>query len=250
MEIFLYLCGGVLAGICNATAGGGTLITFPLFIANGINPLIANASNAVAVYPAHALATYGYRKVLIENKLLKLKWIALSLAGAVFGAFLLTIIDGQTFNKLVPVLIALATILFAFGNQLRTCLQGISTSSKRCVWFGDALLVFFAIYGGFFGAGLGVMLMAGLLMMGIGDIQNNNALKNGLAAIITSVSVVIFIFAGLVDWNIVLPTLGGAIIGGLIGANIAQRLNVTALKSIVIMTGIVLTFYYSYKIYE
>ncbi len=213
-------------------------------------PSLLNTSNAVAVYPGHALGAYGYRKILIQNKLIKVKWVLLSFVGAIFGSYLLTIISNDFFNQLVPLLIALATFLFAFGNRLNIFLQQFSTSSnKKYVWVGDILLLLFAIYGSFFGAGLGVMLMAGLLVIGINNIQHNNALKNVLGAIITSVSVIIFIYADLVDWKIVTPTLLGAIIGGLLGAKIAQRLNVFVLKTVVIMIGIILTFYYGYRIY-
>ena len=249
MDILFYFLGGILAGICNATAGGGTFITFPLFVAQGINPIVANVSSAVAIYPGHALGAYGYRKILIQKKLIKFKWVVLCLVGAIFGSYLLTIIENQYFNQLVPILIALATCLFVFGNRLNIFLQKISTSSNKHQWVGDILLILFSIYGSFFGAGLGVMLMAGLLIMGVDNIQHNNALKNALGAIITFFSVIIFISVGLVDWKIATPTLLGAILGGIWGAKIAQRLNVRVLKSVVIIIGIILTFYYGYRVY-
>ena len=247
----LYLLGGFFAGICNATAGGGTLITFPLFIANGIHPIVANASNAVAVYPAHALASYGYRNVLIKNDLIRVKWLALSLMGAIVGAYLLTIIPKNSFDQLVPLLIAMATGLFAFSGQIKFLSQRhVMISHSNPTRFGDFLIFLFAIYGGFFGAGLGVMLMAGLMLVGVEDIQHNNALKNLLAAIITTVSVIIFSFSGLVDWRIVIPTLLGCVIGGLVGAKLAQRLNVIVLRYIIVSIGIILTVYYGLRIYH
>lgn len=242
---------GILAGISNAIAGGGTFFTFPVFLAAGVPPVIANASNAVAVWPGHALAVIGYREELRAFSGGIRTSIFIAILGGAVGALLLTYIGNKSFMKLIPFLILFATILFAFGGVLSRRVN--SKSSGRS--FASPSLVTqlcefsFAVYGGFFGAGMGIMLMAGLHMLGVHDIQVNNALKNFLAAVVTSIAVCIFAFSGLVAWPYTLLAFSGAVIGGLAGAYIARWLSAIWLRRIVISLGLFLSIYYFIKYY-
>src|SRR5262245_34419099 len=209
---------GIAAGLCNALAGGGTFLSLPVVIACGLPPVVANASNAVAVWPGHALASFGYRRELQPlSKGLVYASLA-ALAGGSVGAFLLAFVGNATFVKLIPILLVMATALFAFGPAVnrwlarQTAVRGGAPS-----WgpIGQVGVFVFSLYGGFFGAGLGVMLMAGLLLLGVDDPQKNNALKNLLATVVTSIAVVVLAGSGLVAWPQTLAAFAGAVIGGL-----------------------------------
>ena len=194
----LLFCAGVLAGGANAIAGGGTFFSFPVFLATGLPPVVANASNAVAVWPGHALATFGYRRELRELKGSLVAASIVAAVGGVLGAYLLARIGNASFVNLVPWLLFAATVLFSLGPTINRWCQAVDASSlaKR----GLVGIFVFSVYGGFFGAGLGIMLMAGLMLLGIQDPQRNNALKNLLATVVTSVSVIVLAITGLISW--------------------------------------------------
>ncbi|MAM86807.1 MAG: hypothetical protein CME36_05780 [unclassified Hahellaceae] len=248
---FVLFGAGILAGICNAVAGGGTFFTFPVFLAAGLPPVVANASNAVAVWPGHAFAAVGYRRELraFSGAISLTLWIAL--IGGSCGAALLIFIPNTVFLKLVPFLILFATVLFAAGPWLS---QALSTAGRG---YGDAhasagtrLAEFLiAVYGGFFGAGMGIMLMAGLHMLGVHDVQQNNALKNLLGAIITSMAVLIFALSGLIDWHLTAIAFAGAVVGGLAGGRIARWLPSSWLRGLVVAIGSLLSIYYFATLY-
>ena len=184
--ILLLFLSGVLAGVCNAVAGGGTFFTFPVFLSAGIPPVVANASNAVAVWPGHALAAVGYRRELREFNHRMKSSIIIAIMGGAFGALLLAYIGNRAFSMLIPFLILFATLLFCFGKSVNSWINDRTASvSIETPGYVTRLFEFVvAAYGGFFGAGLGIMLMGGLLMLGVHDIHANNALKNLLGAII------------------------------------------------------------------
>lgn len=243
---------GLLAGVSNAIAGGGTFFTFPVFIAAGLPPVIANASNAVAVWPGHALAVVGYRRELSQFPGALVGSVAVALTGGIVGAILLARVGNQAFSKLIPFLILFATLLFAFGRTIGPWLssQTLVADRARPKTLTRLFEFIIAVYGGFFGAGLGVMLMAGLLMLGVRDVQINNALKNLLATVITTASVVVLSASGLVSWPHALLAFAGAFAGGLLGTRLARLLPALWLRRIVIAVGIVLSVYYFGKYYE
>lgn len=249
----LLIATGLLAGLCNALAGGGTFFTFPAFLAAGLPPVVANASNAIAVWPGHAFAAVGYRKELAARRDGMGGPIVAALAGGVLGALLLVFIEDDAFARLIPFLLLTATLLFAVGERLNLWIKahtsGLEGHSAGAL-FKHGCLFLFSLYGGFFGAGLGVILMAALLMLGVTDLGVNNALKNLLGAIITSVAVAVFAFSGLVSWPHTLIALGGAAVGGVLGARIAHRLSALWLRRIVIGVGLVLSLYYFYRYYR
>jgi uncharacterized protein len=243
---------GILAGISNAVAGGGTFFTFPAFLAAGVPPVVANASNAIAVWPGHALAVVGYRQQILKFSSSIRGSIIIALAGGVIGAILLANIGNRAFLKLIPFLILFATLLFAFGaginKRLRARANNADFANPRPTT--RLLELLFAIYGGFFGAGLGVMLMAGLQMLGVSDIQANNALKNLLAAIVTTVAVIVLAVSGLVSWSHTVIAFVGAVLGGLVGGHVARLLSAIWLRRIVVTVGLALSVYYFGQFYS
>jgi uncharacterized protein len=246
----LLLITGFIAGACNAVAGGGTFFTFPAFLAAGLPPVVANASNSVAVWPGHAFAAIWYRAELSRRMQNVRGSLLIALLGGIVGAVLASVIANQVFAGLIPFLLLFATLLFAFGRRVSVLIERPTTErphaslGSRCVEF------VVAIYGGFFGAGLGIMLMASLLMLGVHDLQASNALKNLLGAVINSVAVLVFAVLGVVSWPHTLIAFVGAITGGLAGARLARRLSETWLRRIVIAVGLFLSAYYFWRYYN
>lgn len=244
---------GALAGVSNAIAGGGTFFTFPVFLASGIPPIMANASNAVAVWPGNAMAVVGYRQELKKTGSSIRLSLVLVLIGGTLGAWLLTVIDNTAFLKLIPFLIFFATLLFAQGSNLVKILKRNSFSkafSSPPPGFKRLTELAFATYGGFFGAGYGVMLLAWLEISTNNDIQTNNGLKNLISCVVGSVAAAIFAFSGLVSWPHTLVAFSGATAGGLVGAKIARWLSALWLRRVVISFCLFLSGYYFFKYYS
>ncbi len=240
-DIVLLFVAGVVGGGVNAIAGGGTFFTFPAMIASGLDPLTANASNAVAIYPGHAAAVPAYRDELkAAGKPLISRTVVVAFGGLI-GALLLLVTGAVAFASLVPWLLLAATLLFAFGPQLSTLSERMKSNSPTVTGFVEFAL---SIYGGYFGAGLGVLLMAALTIIGVRDVQMANAQKNWLAAVITTISVAVFAIGGVVAWPQTITVLLGAVIGGYFGGRLARRVPAKALRVVVIAVGLSLSAYY------
>lgn len=240
LTLFLLVAAGVLGGGVNAVAGGGTFFTFPALIAAGLDPLTANASNAVAIYPGHAAAVPAYRAELrAACRLLVPRTIVVALGGLV-GALLLRT-GAVASGALVPWLLLAATLLFAAGPSLTAASRQLRSRSR--VITGSVEFAF-AVCGGYFGAGLGVLLMAALTIVGVRDVQMANAQKNRLATVITTISVAVFALGGVVAWPQTLAVLTGGLIGGYGGARLARRVPAGALRITVIAVGLGLSVYY------
>lgn len=239
---------GVVAGVANAIAGGGTLFSFPVFMALGLPPVVANASNAVAVWPGHALASVGYRRELRHASGSGLAAAGLAaLTGGATGAYLLSLVGNDAFLKLIPYLLLAATALFALGpaaNRWLASRTRVTATTASFGPFGYACILLFSVYGGFFGAGLGVMLMAGLFLLGVHEPQQNNAVKNLLATLVTSVAVGVLAISGLIAWPQTACAFAGATIGGLLGSRLARLMSPKLLRFCVIAFGCALTTYY------
>ena len=253
--IFIVAGGAFLAGGMNALAGGGTFFSFPAMLAAGIPPITANASNTVALWPASLSSAWVYRRELGKHR----EWvIALTLVaavGGILGGLLLLAISNQAFTRLIPWLLLLATVLFAFSKQISRCVVrfksrfGIEQTddqphSKAGLFF--QFLV--TIYGGFFGAGQGILTLAALSIQGIDDIQEINALKNWISGVTYTVSALTFIIAGAVTWPYTLLMIVTATLGGFAGAKLALYLPPVWLKRFVIAVGTIMTLIYFFKV--
>ena len=245
------LLAGMVAGAINAVAGGGTLVTFPMLIALGLPPIVANASNAVAIWPGHAMALFGNRAALMRSEYARRSLIAMTAIsglGGLAGVALLRMSGDAVFTKLVPPLIGGATLLFALApvvQRLRAAQHPLLSGKAAAIG-----LFAIAVYGGFFGAGLGVMLMAGLLLAGVHDMQENNALKNLIATVVTTATVGAFAFSGLVAWRETGIALAGSVLGGVSGGFLLGRVRAAVLRVAVVSIGVALTIYYSIIYYS
>jgi uncharacterized protein len=242
---------GLVGGVANAIAGGATLITFPAMLASGIPPVIANASNAVAVTPGHFIAAIADRERIPAFDRRFLLLVVLSLVGAAIGATLLLVTTDRTFILLVPLLVGAATLIFAFSRQIQQAIQGRKRGGRKRGksrgFLGEILIVPATIYGGYFGGGLGVMLLAILGVIGVRDVRAANVLKNLLATAVSAVTIAIFIWKGIVDWPHTLVMLVGAACGGFLGGWLVRVLPPAAVRTAVIAAGTAITLYYAWR---
>jgi len=231
---------GVVGGVWNAVAGGATLFTFPALMAAGLPPVVANATNYLALLPSNAAALPAYRDELRRMGPALWPLVCVSGAGAAAGSLLLMVSTPSVFLNLVPVLILVATALFAFGEAVRAALLRALGHGR-----GDRairLLLFVAsVYGGYFGAGLGIILLAVAQMLGYSRFNQANALKNLLATSFTVISIVLFGVGGLIDWPTAALVMLGSTAGGFAGARIAKRVNERYLRIAVVAFGLVLS---------
>lgn len=251
MDLFtiaLLLATGTAGGVATAIVGGATLITFPALLAAGLPPIVANASNAAAVTPASlfaAAADLGRLPAL--NKGLAALAI-LSVIGSAAGAALLLLTPDQTFTALVPALIGAATLSFASAGRIRRWLDarqianGASAHGRPLRWS----LLPLAVYGGYFGAGMSVVLLA-LLSLQTPDYRTANVVKNALSALISFVAVVIFIVQDMVAWGPTLIMMLGAMSGGYLGGWLASTLPEALVRAVVIAVGIAMTLVYAWR---
>ncbi|WP_150302290.1 sulfite exporter TauE/SafE family protein [Pseudomonas profundi] len=252
-HVVLIAMGGFAAGAMNALAGGGTFFSFPALLAAGIAPVSANATNAVALWPASLSAAMANRRVLrrlpLRSYLLPLMLAAL--IGGLVGGLILLITTDQTFTLLIPWLLLVATLLFTFSRQLgRLVRKGEELQSENRIGptgFICQLLV--SIYGGFFGAGMGILMIASLAISGRTEVLEINAIKNLMSSTIYSVAAVTFIIAGAIHWPALLIMLVGTVSGGYAGGLFARALPDAWLRWLVIAIGWGLSLYYFYVIY-
>ncbi|MFI5273290.1 MAG: sulfite exporter TauE/SafE family protein [Ktedonobacterales bacterium] len=238
----------LLAGALNSVAGGGSFITFPTLIFTGVPVIQANATNTVALWPGIVASIGAYRKELAGQRATVLLLAPVSLAGGILGALLLLHTPQSTFTLLIPFLLLLAVLLFAYGNRIAAALRrrmGAERASSRVVTVAVALLQFvIAIYGGFFGGGIGILMLASLALMGKENLHQMNATKTVLAACINGVAVITFIIAGAVFWSQALVMALGAVAGGYGGASLARTLPPAAVRRFVLGVGVVMTAYF------
>ena len=242
-EIVAILLAGVAAGTINAVVGSGTLVTFPTLLAFGIPPLTANVSNNVGLAPGSISAVVGYRAELTGQRSRVIRLGIASLIGGLVGAVLLLVLPSAAFDAIVPVLILLGVVLVALGPRIS---RGVAARAERSgglahhgAWWVWPSVALAGVYGGYFGAAQGVLLMA-ILGIGVSDtMQRHNAVKNVLAAVVNSVAAVIFIAVAHIDWSVAGLIAVGSIIGGQLGATFGRKLPPTALRAVIIIVGVV-----------
>jgi uncharacterized membrane protein YfcA len=234
-------------GFVNAIAGGGTLITFPTLTAVGVPPVIANVTNTVALCPGYVGGTYAQRRDLQGQK--KRMWMLLptGILGGITGGLLLLSTSDATFRKLIPYLILTAVILLAFQDQMRTAvmtrMSGHGHTHPREAWALPPIFLA-AIYGGYFGAGLGVMMLAVLGLVLDDSLTRLNALKQSLSFVINIAAALFFLFSGKVLWTAAAVMAVGALAGGMLGGRVVTRIQPIVLRWIVIGVGLVVAVIY------
>ena len=246
-EILLLVTIGFLAGTSNALVGGGTLFTFPVLLAAGLPPVMANTTTTVALVPGTFTSAYAYLPELKRVRENLPNRIAVATAGGLLGAVLLLASGNSLFFYLVPWLLGVATILFTFSRRIvKRVTQGSHRKNEArllAMEFGSA------IYGGYFGAAIGILLLASMALAGEQNMQSANAQRNFLVCFINGVAALLFIFTGSVDWNVALIVMAGSIGGGYFGARVAKRIPNEALRLIITAAGAIFSVYYFVKAY-
>jgi uncharacterized membrane protein YfcA len=247
--LFLFFAAGI-AGTLNALAGGGSFISFPALLFVGVPPVQANATNTVALWPGLAASTVAYIKRLDAPPRLLIPLLVTSVAGGWGGALLLLKTPQRTFLHFVPWLILSGTLLFAFGNMIRT-IAGTSAMiddlwkiSWRAITVSSFVELLVAIYGGYFGAGIGFITLGMLAALGMRDINAMGAIRTLLAAAINAAAVVTFILAGAVWWQECAVMVAGALLGGWFGAHYAQKADPRKVRAFVIAVGVAMSAYF------
>lgn len=245
-QVAVIAAAAFVAGLINSIAGGGTLVSFPVLLWVGRDAVLANATSTVALWPASLAGAYGFRREMKGGARTFLLFGAPSLAGGILGAALLLRTPSETFARLVPFLILFATALLAAQEPISRRLRGDDDEGAReptrAWWAGAAVFQFFVgVYGGYFGAGIGILMLAALGLLGFTDIHRMNALKNLLAICINGVAAVYFIASGAVIWSDVLVMTFAALAGGYCGARLAYRLGRRFVRLAVIFTGLVMS---------
>jgi uncharacterized protein len=240
MSTAIILTAAFLAGAINSIAGGGTLLSFPALVWIGRDPILANATNAVALWPGSFSAMVGFRD---EMRGLE-RWLWLltipSLIGGALGAVLLLRTSTRTFSHLVPFLILGATLLLA-AQELISRRLALVAKGKRWIVFAFVFQFFVGVYGGYFGAGMGILMLAALGLIGLTDLHQMNGLKNLLAICINGIAAVWFTISGAVLWRDAVIMAVAAVVGGDAGARAARRLGREFVRGAVIVIGLTMT---------
>jgi uncharacterized membrane protein YfcA len=235
---------GLAGGIVTAVVGGASLITFPTLLAAGLPPIVANASNAVVLMPGNFMAGIAdlERRPRWDRSFVGV--ITVCITGSVVGAGLLLVTPERAFTAVVPVLIGLATILFAGAGRIRRWSMSRET---RTDGFRLLLLAPVAVYGGYFGAGMSVLLLAIPSISITDDFRTTNVIKNLLSGLTSLVAVVVFVYRGMVAWPPTVVMMAGALVGGFLGGRLARVLPPSLIRGIVITVGAVLTVIYGWR---
>ena len=243
LTVVLLFAAGVLTGMINAGAGGGTFVSFGALTLAGIPPVVANATSSITQFPGYITSTLAYWD---DFKTFWRGAVALAIAsivGSLLGAWILLQLDNPQFRTLVPWLLLAATALFAAGPYLKPKPKPGRDASVGS-FFGSAMQFVTAIYGGFFGAGMGVMMLASLGLSQSGDYHRLNALKNMLAVVIAAVAIIVFVSGGVVAWPQAIVMIPAVAIGGWSGVWVAKRVPQTVMRWLVIAVGLLLAVYY------
>jgi uncharacterized protein len=244
-SIVLLTAAAFLGGALNSLAGGGTLVTFPALLLAALNPIDANASSVVALFPATFAGAWAYRRSMFDvTEVNVARLSALSLIGGLLGALLLLWTPTSVFAGLVPWLVLFSTVVFAVGNFAPLdVIRRLELGPPR------ALVAHFVIsvYGGYFGGGIGFLLLAALTLFGMRDINAMNGLKMVLVGMMTLASIAAFIVADVIRWPQVLPMIPAAMLGAFAAAQVAQRLDQRLIKSMVIVLGTAVTAYFFWR---
>ena len=252
-----------IGGAINSVAGGGTLVTFPalMWVLDALggtanSAILANGTNTVALAPGAFSGSWGYRRELKQLGRW-VRWLAIpSLVGGVIGSLLVVNSGESSFRAMIPWLIGLATLLFILQPRLKPRVaavppaadtEGQSGHRYRALVFLLQLVI--GLYGGYFGAGIGILMLSSLSLLNAGTIHQVNGLKTFLAGLINGVSVVVFVGEGKVDWSLAVPMIASAMLGGWLGAVWARRLDPRVVRRVVIGIGITLTVWFFARLY-
>jgi uncharacterized protein len=243
--VLLFLA-AVAGGAINSVAGGGSFVAFPALLFAGVAPVPANATNTIALWPGSLASVLAYRRELDEVKRELLPLALAALVGGLGGSLLLLHTSENTFVLLIPWLLLFATVLFTFGGAVA---RKLTRGAHAPLWLAAIAQLAISVYGGYFGGGMGIMMLAVLTLLGMTHIHRMNALKNVLGALINGVAVVAFIVAGAVRWAPGIVMIAGGITGGYAGAAMARRVSPKYVRWMVMAIAWGMTTYFFVKTY-
>ena len=246
----ILLLTGMWAGAVNSVAGGGTFFSFPILMLTGMPPLMANTTNKFALWFASIAGVTGFREEIRAQKSNLWRFAASAFVGSVAGSLLLLVTPASTFQAMVPWLLLAATLLFAFGKRLLNYVrthkggqEGAQLSATGSI-IGQSII---GVYGGFFAAGMGILMMALYELSGIRSVNEMNGLKTFVAFAINGISALTFLVAGMIDWRIAPLLMVGAFIGGYYGAVLSKRVPDIWLRRAIIGYGLLMSAYFFWK---
>ena len=243
VEVTILLAAGAVSGMVNAVAGGGTFISFGALTALGVPPISANATSAIAQFPGYVTSTLAYASDIRRIWRTVIPFVLVSIIGSIVGAFILLALDNPSFRALVPWLLIAATGLFMAGPSITRSLKARQLSAPAPVAWAIQFIV--AIYGGFFGAGQGIMMLASLGLTEGDDYHRINAIKNGLSIVIAGVAIIVFTSGGVIAWPEGLAMALAVAVGGWLGVAAAKRVPQAMVRLFVVAVGLTLTAYYA-----
>jgi uncharacterized membrane protein YfcA len=248
--IYLFLA-GALGGAINAVAGGGSFVAFPALLFTGVPPVPANATNTLALWVGTSASGGAYRNRMKSPRRVMIPLIVTSVIGGFIGALLLIKTPAQTFLRVLPWLLLGATLLFAFGRYVSNYIAGgISHDSSNAGIAGASIFeLAVAVYGGYFGGGIGIMNLAMLAALGMTDIHEMNLLKVILGGVINGVAAITFIVTKAIVWPQAIVMTLGAIVGGYSSAHYAQKLPQSWIRAFVIAVGAAMTLFFFKRAY-
>jgi uncharacterized protein len=242
----LLFVAAAVGGAINSVAGGGSFVAFPALLFAGVPAVPANATNTIALWPGSLASAVAYRRELHDVRRELLPMGAASLVGGAAGSILLLRTSDHTFVLLIPWLLLFATVLFSFGGAVTRALTGGAQASLAVA---IAAQLFISVYGGYFGGGMGIMMLAVLSLLGMTDIHRMNSLKAVLGTVVNGVAVVAFIIAGAVAWAPGAVMIVGGILGGYAGAAIARRVEPSVVRRLVLVVAWSMTGYFFLRTY-
>jgi uncharacterized protein len=247
----LLFAAAVLGGALNAIAGGGSFIAFPALLFSGVPPVPANATNTVALWTGLVFSGGAFREHLNVRLRVISALLFVSLIGGILGAILLLRTPAQTFMRVLPWLMLAATLLFIFGQKISpaTVTSPSHQGSTSALFLASLVQLLVAIYGGYFGGGMGIVILAMLSFFGMADIHQMNALKTVLSSATNGIAVIVFILAHAVYWRQAAVMIIGAALGGYFGAHYSLRLSQSYLRWFVIAVGCGMTTYFFFRAY-
>ncbi len=245
LHALVVILAGAWAGTINAIVGSGSLVTFPVLLVLGYPPVTANVSNNLGLVAGGVTASYGYRRELVGQSRSLLRMVPMSVVGSTVGALLLLVLPASAFSAIVPVLIVFGLLMVAFGPRIQAWSKAHHhESGGRSRWQQPALMVSVAVagvYGGYFGAAQGIILMGLLGILGAGDLQTLNGIKNVLGTCVNVVAAVVFLVVARdhIDWWVVLFITIGSVVGGVLGSSIGRRLPAPVLRAVILVVGVI-----------
>lgn len=253
IDMLILLSAGILGGVLNSVAGGGSFVTFPALLLVGVPPVSANATNTFASCSGYLSGAYAFRRELSVHRRELPRFILLSLTGGVLGAWLLLQTPDRVFREAIPWLLLFATVAFAAGGSLNRVLRSLAGRHRHAGRAGRLLsllmLLIICIYGGFFNAGLGIIVLSYLAVAGYRDIHAMNGLKLLVSSAVSVVAIILFVAGGVIAWVEGGAVLLGTLIGGYVAATLSRGLPQNAVRVFVIVAGTAITLYFFYATY-